>query len=575
MIWSKSTRGSMPIVFALIMLYGIFFVLLIPKKALACGNGVLQAYVPHLPSQDGMFYLCISSGWNAVGLKPQINQNYDLILSDFYAVSELPQNEIDIVLIDANHAGELRYHLEVIGDNHPNGYLVEWAPSLEVISEGTYGPFAFDENSILHTWDLLLTNTSLYYVTVQADSMESRIGFAVFDSDDSNSSTFYQSRIENIASKTLEGQGVESISVLPNILDEYGLVIWNNISLGAEYMIYIDASPPQGDITINNGAPYAIDPSVELSLNILDEETGIKEICLSNDTKIWSCQIPVNDTSLQWQLANVQGNNTVFAQITNHAGMAIIISDTIFLDHISPSITINNPIPGRPIVNQSSILFSGHVFDQLPSSGIKGLEIQLEAVGKNGQIRVEAQPAIDDDLWSYFWDTSLYNLSNITATIRAVDNAGNQSSAISLSWRYVTTGTTFLPIVVYQPYLLPGCILGSNNNIETASGPLQLNIEYCGYLDDRSDFYKFSIDEIANIKIHLHNKGYQFPHQPTWPPNNQMFLYDSEKNFIASCCRSAKFMYSIEELLEPGDYFLLVYARDIVPTISYTIRIED
>lgn len=573
--WRKGLRGFSPIIFAGILL-NCLLVLLFPHQALACGNGILQAYTPVPQAPENKYFLCLSSGWNAVGIRAQPGLNYDLEFNNKFAISSLPEGEIDIVLVDANHSNDFRQFVRVEGAYGQDYYTIEWAPSIEVLGEGSFGPFTAEATSILRTWDISLTNEELYHVAISTDSPGANLGFALFHSDDSNSETFFQSREDQVAENQIEGEGSEFLALSPETLDQFGLVVWNNSALtDTDYWIFVDSSPPGGHLVINEDALFTAVSPVEVQLTLSDEETGIAEICLANDQDDWNCNFSVTDTQIPWQIEGTDGLNTVSARITNRAGMTTILTDTIFLDKIPPSASIIRPLPGRDIIHQPAIMFSGILFDEFPSSGVKDVDLQIEAEGASGSLLFDVQPTFDNTAWNYQWNNLPAGLSQITALVTATDNAGNQSVVSSVSWDYVLTGTTFLPIMLYQPFLPAGCISGENNSFETAAGPLQLNVEYCGYLDDPYDYYTFSLSTTTTVKIRLVNQGPMFPHQPTWPPNNIIVIYRDDQSFITSCCETAKFGLSISRSLGPGDYYLLAYAIDINSTISYTLKIEN
>lgn len=133
----------------------------------------------------------------------------------------------------------------------------------------------------------------------------------------------------------------------------------------------------------------------------------------------------------------------------------------------------------------------------------------------------------------------------------------------------------YLPVIIYNPFLPAGCVTGNNNTFESVLGILQMGLDYCGFLDDAYDYYSFKIQQDANVRVSLENQGYPFPHEPTWPPNNQIFLYDKNQNLISYCCDNAKFDLNLEKDLTSGQYYVLVYSRTIKPDIRYILKVSE
>lgn len=105
----------------------------------------------------------------------------------------------------------------------------------------------------------------------------------------------------------------------------------------------IDQSNPMGYIMINNDETYTITNKVNLTCKYKDRLSGVEFVHFSNDGIIWSKGEAPSEYRI-WDLADGDGEKTVYYQVTDYAGNINIATDTILLDTQPPtgSITINN-----------------------------------------------------------------------------------------------------------------------------------------------------------------------------------------------------------------------------------------
>jgi hypothetical protein len=111
--------------------------------------------------------------------------------------------------------------------------------------------------------------------------------------------------------------------------------------------IQLDKTPPQGSLTINNGATSTSSRAVTLNVSATDSLSGISQIRFSNDN-IWDQSIWEQiANSKSWQLTDGDGVKTVYCQIRDVAGSVTNLSSSIILETTnivqdsSPSATAN------------------------------------------------------------------------------------------------------------------------------------------------------------------------------------------------------------------------------------------
>lgn len=120
-----------------------------------------------------------------------------------------------------------------------------------------------------------------------------------------------------------------------------------NYSPYGNHTFQIDTVPPEGSVSINQGAAFTVSTSVSLALTYYDETSGVDKVRFSNDgvwdTELWEDPLPIK----AWLLSDVDGTNSVYVQIKDEANLLSTFSETIILDTIPPtgSIKINNDSP--------------------------------------------------------------------------------------------------------------------------------------------------------------------------------------------------------------------------------------
>ncbi|MCW3995393.1 MAG: S8 family serine peptidase [Candidatus Bathyarchaeota archaeon] len=114
--------------------------------------------------------------------------------------------------------------------------------------------------------------------------------------------------------------------------------IKNNAGLTATYIatITLDTAPPTGTISINNGATYSTTPTVDIALALTDATSGVARMRFSNDNSTWSTW-ETYATLKTWTLDAGDGAKTVFAQVSDNAGLISSFSDLIIVDTTVPT----------------------------------------------------------------------------------------------------------------------------------------------------------------------------------------------------------------------------------------------
>jgi hypothetical protein len=98
-----------------------------------------------------------------------------------------------------------------------------------------------------------------------------------------------------------------------------------------------DATPPSATIAIQSGAAYATATGVTLNVTSSDTHSGVSTTQASNDNSTYTS---VTGASPTWTLSSPNGTKTVWYRVTDAAGNAATVSDTIVLDTVDPVATI-------------------------------------------------------------------------------------------------------------------------------------------------------------------------------------------------------------------------------------------
>lgn len=114
----------------------------------------------------------------------------------------------------------------------------------------------------------------------------------------------------------------------------------------------LDPNPPTGTLSINDGALYAPDATVTLTLRATDQEGPVTQMQFSNDNVAYSAPEPYAITK-SWTLSAGDGDKTVYAQFQDAASnWSAPASDAILLDTTPPTIRITEPQDQQIITGQ-------------------------------------------------------------------------------------------------------------------------------------------------------------------------------------------------------------------------------
>lgn len=260
--------------------------------------------------------------------------------------------------------------------------------------------------------------------------------------------------------------------------------------------VVLDHLPPTGGIIINDGAAYAIQVMVTLTLTAADGTSGLAEAPMrfSNDGATWSTWEAFTTTKV-WTLDNsVDGRKTVYVQYRDKANNFATYSDTIMLDRRPPAVTVTVP-PTSPV--PFIVAWEGE--DLEPGSGVVSYSV--------------AYSVTEWVVW--FPSTTLTSATFYTATpgqtvvfrVNAYDRAGNVGTDYARV--YVDYHRVYIPLVLrnwvwwyqydrYEP----------NDTPAQAYGPLssgQVITAYIWDATDRDDYYWFQPSQSAPVTITLTN----------------------------------------------------------------------
>ena len=223
--------------------------------------------------------------------------------------------------------------------------------------------------------------------------------------------------------------------------------------------IWLDTVPPAGTIIINGGAPTVAGTSVNLTLTCSDGSSQCTQMRFSNDNSIWS-DWQAFYTSKSWNLTAGDGLKTVFVQFRDAAGNLATFSDTIEIQTLFLTSTIDSD-ESSGSHNSIAVDSNGHVhiayqrefydwdematqFDLKYATNASGTWVisTLEALGSD---QVYCSIAVDSEdrvhiAYSFEnsasgWRSNLKYATNRTGTwiISTIDNSDHVGSYVSLA----------------------------------------------------------------------------------------------------------------------------------------------
>jgi len=284
--------------------------------------------------------------WNVVGIRSpaaSTDYNYNIYLyggsafsdpADYNSLedSTLSSTLVDYVVVDANHAPDNDYFVEVAAITGSGNYPIQFWNPAGSFTDGTYTT-TITSLFVLQVQDVAFSANVRKYFALKVESGNADLGMALHDSNPATSSSFYQGRSNRVVEADSAGAGgSESMSYLSADSDELGLVVFNNgSSTNTTFKLYIDSTAPTGSILINGGAASTTSTNVTLTLSAEDSQTGVSQMRFGNSGEPWSAWEPYG-TSKAWTLPSGDGTKTVYVQFQNNAGMiSSQYSDSIVL----------------------------------------------------------------------------------------------------------------------------------------------------------------------------------------------------------------------------------------------------
>jgi hypothetical protein len=183
------------------------------------------------------------------------------------------------------------------------------------------------ECSIIINEDAKYTNYDLISLELSATDSNSGIDLMAF-SFDRELWTQWKLFINNEKLTLPEGDGIKTVYF--RVMDKAG-----NIGLGTDTIILDTISPDELSIVINNDAKETDSTKVTLSLNAIDETSGVYQMCFSMDSITWSDWEDYSN-STTYNLTARSGEITIYYRVKDKAGN--IANPTI------DTITFNEPV---------------------------------------------------------------------------------------------------------------------------------------------------------------------------------------------------------------------------------------
>lgn len=428
--------------------------------AMWTGHRALSPSVPEsfgTPPPGRDYYRFDSSiYWNAVGIRPASPADHDMVLYSGSAFgdpashlskagSNYAGSDVDFVVMDGNHIAPAPYYVEVYNYDGTGNYAIQWAVHT-ADTVGSYGPYTMTTSSVLRVWDVWMPNGQRKYIGIKPVSGNIDFAARLFKSDAGNSSTFYQGKVQAVASSDSSGAaGSEFLSYQATASDWLGLVVWNKAgTLASTYYVYTDfTAPSAGSIVINSGATYATSQSVSLALSATDPETGIGWMRFSNNGTDWSAWENYATTKA-WTLAGGDGTKTVYVKYKNNAGMdSAAYTDTIILETTAPTVNISSPSFSE--VRSFTVVWTGTD----SGSGVASYDVQYKVDDGGTWTPWLTGTAITSQIFGPIDPVTVERGHTYYFRVRGTDNAGNTGVFPGRNGQSSTfvIGDLFLPIL--------------------------------------------------------------------------------------------------------------------------------
>jgi hypothetical protein len=223
------------------------------------GHRVLQPYTPSTmgtpPASYHNYRFPAASFWNAVGIRPPSGSDYDITLypgspfgnpadHTWLEDSTLGGSTVDIMLVDRNHASPGNYYAEVGTYSGSGYYPIEWAThTADLYSSGRYGPYSMGNSDVVRIWDFYFETGQQRTVRLEPISSDLDLAMALFDSDPSDTSSWYQGRSQAVAVADANGPGGAEVLEYTNnsSTDWLGLIVYSKGGgTSADFRLIVD-----------------------------------------------------------------------------------------------------------------------------------------------------------------------------------------------------------------------------------------------------------------------------------------------------------------------------------------------
>jgi hypothetical protein len=202
-----------------------------------------------------------------------------------------------------------------------------------------------------------------------------------------------------------------------------------------------DSLAPTGAITIQDDVKYVTVPTVTLAISASDNLTGcgVAQMCISDEP---ACTAWEPYTTTRNRVLGDEGERAVHIRYRDHVhNTSAIFSDTVFLDSVSPVITVTAP----PQTTELAFTVSWEVFDPLPGSGVASYTVSYRE---------------DEGVWATWLPSTTLTRATFTNSVRdhtyafsvtAHDLAGNSGAGAATT--QVEYYRIYLPLVArnYPP----------------------------------------------------------------------------------------------------------------------------
>lgn len=214
--------------------------------------------------------------------------------------------------------------------------------------------------------------------------------------------------------------------------------------------LVVDRTAPTGTVTINDGAAYANQPRVSLTLTGADALSGVTQMRFSADGVSWEpadwAAAPAFATDYSnYVLSPGEGERMVYVQLRDAAGNVSTdeISDAITVDQTEPEITGLLAAPNQAKEGDTV---------QLMFSVSEALQ-DVPEVTVNGHAAQHVSGKAEDFTYTYAV-TDSDPVGPATVTVIAVDVAGNQGVSETEEALEILGGATGVPVAAWPALML-------------------------------------------------------------------------------------------------------------------------